>query len=284
MASNINYISIQETFPIAGRDNDSQGFRDNFNYIKNSLMEAKSEIEDLQSNVVRVDQSNDFGGNDMTEGQNIVGANLLKCSEEYYNGDTTNTNTYVDYNNGSFQSFQATGSDLLFTLDNFPVEGKAGRMRVHITSDGKLRSYKFASQNGSLKKSPAAIALFNNTNIQCTVTIANTDPTTPNRITCASNTNLQLNQPIRFTGTTFGGLTTNTLYFVKEKFGSTQFSVSNAIVTSTGVAGTVLQLTAGTGSMYIEPAFIASSDVQVFDFWTVNNGVTMFMDYLGTYV
>jgi len=40
MASNINFSSIDETFPIAGKDNDSQGFRDNFQSIKNSLEAA----------------------------------------------------------------------------------------------------------------------------------------------------------------------------------------------------------------------------------------------------
>ena len=31
MASNIDATSIDATFPIAGQDNDSQGFRNNFN-------------------------------------------------------------------------------------------------------------------------------------------------------------------------------------------------------------------------------------------------------------
>ena len=37
MASNIISTTINENFPIAGQDNDSQGFRDNFNVIKTSL-------------------------------------------------------------------------------------------------------------------------------------------------------------------------------------------------------------------------------------------------------
>ena len=34
MASNIDNTSIDATYPIAGQDNDSQGFRDNFTVIK----------------------------------------------------------------------------------------------------------------------------------------------------------------------------------------------------------------------------------------------------------
>ena len=34
MASTIDDTSIDATFPVAGQDNNSQGFRDNFNQIK----------------------------------------------------------------------------------------------------------------------------------------------------------------------------------------------------------------------------------------------------------
>jgi hypothetical protein len=282
MASNINYVSIDATFPLAGRDNDSQGFRDNFNYIKNSLMDAKSEITDIQDNGVRIDQSNDFGGNESTEGQNIVGANFLKCSEEYYNGDTTMSNVYVDYRNGSYQGFQLIGSNIMLTLDKFPVDGKAGKMRLHISSDGIQRSFYFASQNGSIKKSPAALELFNKTNIRCTATIDDSS----DHVVCDSNTNLQVNQPIKFTGTPFGGLQSGTTYYIRAKSGTTQFSLTSRINTSSGVADISypVSMSAGSGTMYIESSYIATSNVMVFEFWTVNNGVTIFMDYLGTYV
>ena len=52
MASSINPNNISVTFPVAGQDNDSQGFRDNFNNIKTGLTTAKTELEDLQSKVV----------------------------------------------------------------------------------------------------------------------------------------------------------------------------------------------------------------------------------------
>ena len=50
MTSSINPNNIDITFPVAGQDNDSQGFRDNFTNLKTSLQYAKDEIEDLQSN------------------------------------------------------------------------------------------------------------------------------------------------------------------------------------------------------------------------------------------
>ena len=52
MASNINPTNIDGNYPVAGQDNDSQGFRDNFTNIKNNLQFAKNELDDLQNKVV----------------------------------------------------------------------------------------------------------------------------------------------------------------------------------------------------------------------------------------
>ena len=49
MASNINPTAIDVTYPIAGQDNDTQGFRDNFSSIKNNFTVTKSEISAIQS-------------------------------------------------------------------------------------------------------------------------------------------------------------------------------------------------------------------------------------------
>jgi hypothetical protein len=49
MSSNINPSTIDATYPIAGQDNDTQGFRNNFNFIKNNFLVAASEISAIQS-------------------------------------------------------------------------------------------------------------------------------------------------------------------------------------------------------------------------------------------
>lgn len=52
--------NINTNYPIPGVDNDTQGFRDNFANIKNSLATAADEITALQLNSVTVDSQNDF--------------------------------------------------------------------------------------------------------------------------------------------------------------------------------------------------------------------------------
>lgn len=50
--SQINTNGINVNYPIPGKNNSTQGFRDNFNQIKNNLNTAATEITDLQNKVV----------------------------------------------------------------------------------------------------------------------------------------------------------------------------------------------------------------------------------------
>ena len=147
MASNIDFTSIDETFPIAGRDNDSQGFRDNFGFIKNNFEAAKNEIEELQLETAKVNETNNFNNNNITQ------ANLVNCSEELFDGGITNSTTLVSYEDGPWHIYQVTGN-MSFTLTGFPQAGKVGKMSVLLTGDDIARTVTFAiSGGGVLKKS-----------------------------------------------------------------------------------------------------------------------------------
>jgi hypothetical protein len=50
MTSQIIFSTIDTTYPIPGRDNDSQGFRNNFSVVKAGLEIANEEISLLQAN------------------------------------------------------------------------------------------------------------------------------------------------------------------------------------------------------------------------------------------
>jgi hypothetical protein len=81
--------------------------------------------------------------------------------------------------------------------------------------------------------------------LTCTATNATTDAIT----TSGNTSNIAVNLPVIFTGTTFGTILTNTVYYVKEILSATQFTVSETI--SGGVAGPLKQLTTATGSMVL---------------------------------
>lgn len=61
MSSNINYTAIDVTYPVAGIDNNTQGFRDNFMAIKNGLSTASSEISELQNSISFIGRTDVYG-------------------------------------------------------------------------------------------------------------------------------------------------------------------------------------------------------------------------------
>jgi hypothetical protein len=97
MASNITATTIDADYPVAGQDNDSQGFRDNFSLIKNSLLSAKSEIEDLQNNTIKSNQSNDYSNLPQTNLQ------LDTWTETIIDKGTVGVDTTINWDDAPYQ-------------------------------------------------------------------------------------------------------------------------------------------------------------------------------------
>ena len=104
MASNIKPGNIDNTFPTAGQDNSSQGFRDNFNAIKNNFTEAKTEIDSLQTNKANLNQSSNFADNEVTRAQ------LKDTSETIYAHGTTGGSITLNHTNGHYQTITTNAS------------------------------------------------------------------------------------------------------------------------------------------------------------------------------
>ena len=96
-----------------------------------------------------------------------------------------------------------------------------------------------------------------------THTVTNTDSAT-NRFTISSTTGLTANQAVKFTGTAFGGVTTNATYYIDTIYGPTDFSITDSF------GGTEFTPTSAAGSM---TATIASMPPNT-DKWTrLNSGI-----------
>lgn len=87
-----------------------------------------------------------------------------------------------------------------------------------------------------------SITLSGGTLISCTDTTSGS-----NTITCSSTTDLNRNQPITFTGTTFGGIATSTTYYVNSIVDEFTFTVSQT------VGGSALTLSTAAGDMTGRP-------------------------------
>lgn len=134
MTSNINPNNINGNYPVAGQDNDSQGFRDNFTNIKTNFGLAKNEIDDLQSKVLLKSALGPAGGapaNDLNYAL-LYRAKLKAESHSFKDHGTMNGNQEINFLDGSLQKV-TTGGPLNITFSNFPATGTAGSLKLWIS-------------------------------------------------------------------------------------------------------------------------------------------------------
>lgn len=130
MASEIEFTTIDETYPVAGVDNDTQGFRDNFSVIKQSLGTAQSEITDLQENTAKLDEDSNFNGSEISDAQ------LSATTEKFYAAGTLSSAQYISYLNGQYQTVFTTddSTSLTLTLSDWPEgDNRLASMRVELS-------------------------------------------------------------------------------------------------------------------------------------------------------
>lgn len=129
--SNINYTNIDGNYPVAGQDNDSQGFRDNFTNIKNNLRYAYDELSELQSKALLKSSltgstlDNDIGYATLYRPQ-------LKAAATTFKDHGSTSNAIVSFLEGGFQKLTVSGTTATIALNDFPATGIAGTMRLWV--------------------------------------------------------------------------------------------------------------------------------------------------------
>lgn len=146
MASNINASGIDENYPIAGQDNDSQGFRDNFNVIKNNLASAYTEITDLQNNTAKLNTLNDFNG------EIIQNVSFQQTTEEVYSIGNQQGVVEISWLNANYQTVTTVG-DATFNLKDWPASGTVGKMRIIVVgpTSAETHNITFVPTTGNFK-------------------------------------------------------------------------------------------------------------------------------------
>lgn len=130
--SNINPYNIDGTFPVAGQDNDSQGFRDNFTNTKNNLIFAKQEIEDLQSKAIfKANLTGTTLDNDMT-GAPLKNAQILGFRELVNSIGTVTGTVTIDFSAGNYHTLTTAGAITIGGFTNWPAAGNHARLRLAI--------------------------------------------------------------------------------------------------------------------------------------------------------
>ena len=141
MTSAINYSAVDTAYPIAGEDNDSQGFRDNFTAVANGLAVASAEISALQLHAI-VNNSlytpdtpyvNDLQGSTLSNGiySNLRGAvrNVAISSSGV---------TDIDLHNGPLQIFNIGSSGVTLRFSNWAADGQYASVKVHLVNTSSV--------------------------------------------------------------------------------------------------------------------------------------------------
>ena len=132
MTSAINPNDIDGTYPVAGQDNNSQGFRDNFTNTKTNFQYAANEITDLQTNAILkaaltgTTLNNDMGGSPLSN------ANISDFSVVAAILGTLSGSVAINYIAGHYQTV-TTGGSISLSFTNWPAAGNFGVVRVQIT-------------------------------------------------------------------------------------------------------------------------------------------------------
>lgn len=157
--SNINTDNIDTSYPVAGRDNDSTGFRTNFSAIAVGLETAKTEIEELQSKAVLksklVDDltlDNDMGGNVVFNGTH------KQFYPAFWDDGQTEATTTINVDMGSVQKFTVIDTDAsggeTFTFDSWrsSAEEICSSVRLIFTAHSSVTGTRTVNFTGNIVK------------------------------------------------------------------------------------------------------------------------------------
>jgi len=164
MTSQIQAVAdgIDPSFPVAGQDNDSQGFRDNFGAIKVALTTASNEITNLQLYTAKTNEPTDFQGN-------VVDGAVFRNNATYIFGSNINpanltNDNEIQYSQGTYQILEVSTNTTYKVL--YWPEDSLGSVRLQIQpTTSSAISISFTSTNGTVYKEKSLNLPYTSTNM-----------------------------------------------------------------------------------------------------------------------
>jgi hypothetical protein len=169
LTSLINFAAINENFPVAGQDNDTQVFRDNFDTIKTNFSAAKTEITDLQDNAARKDEDNDFL-------YNVVGSVTLQDAylrKKDYGAAIVAGTQDISFKQAMYHVIKF-GANTSLSFSEFPTGevdvtglGQIGKATLELYGDGTARTITFITSGSTVIKKinfPGSVTVTSATN------------------------------------------------------------------------------------------------------------------------
>lgn len=132
MTSNINPNNIDGNYPVAGQDNNSQGFRDNFTNTSTNFQYASDEITDLQNKVVLKAALTGTTLNNNMNGSLLSNAQLQQITQSVVPLGTLTGSVTLDFALGSYQTLTTNGP-ISIGFANLPAAGVIGEITLQVT-------------------------------------------------------------------------------------------------------------------------------------------------------
>ena len=131
MASTINPNDIDGAYPVAGQDNNSQGFRDNFTNIKTNFSAAANEITDLQNKVILKAALTGTTLDNNMGGSLLYDALIQDFAAQKVTVASTSGSISINYASGHYQQITTSGS-ISLSFINFPTNGTYGYIKLQL--------------------------------------------------------------------------------------------------------------------------------------------------------
>jgi hypothetical protein len=130
----INTGTIDPNYPEPGKNNNSQGFRNNFASIKNNIDQAAIEISELQSlSVLKSALSGEVLNNDMS-GSGISNATIVGFRHKTFNiGSDLSSSVAIDVRKADVQYGVLSSGNLAIGFKNWSPEGTQSSVELVLT-------------------------------------------------------------------------------------------------------------------------------------------------------
>lgn len=141
MPSNVNPFNINGNYPIAGQDNDSQGFRDNFTNIRNNFAFIKAEVEDIQNKALLKSALIGTNLNNDLLGGPLLNVQVKNITETVFDWGTTAGEFDLDITDGNIQKIDSFGSIKIGQILNWPGNLQFSRLYVYLTVNNTAHTF-----------------------------------------------------------------------------------------------------------------------------------------------
>jgi len=120
--SNIIFSTITTNYPVPGQDNDTQGFRDNFQAIYTALSHTHDELADLQAKALLKAQLTVNDSLDNNLANNVVSNALLKSySSVLFPQNAPGSTVIANFTDANTQKINITQSGTSVQITGWPV-------------------------------------------------------------------------------------------------------------------------------------------------------------------